>query len=100
MLLQGYEINITAASDILGEVMDGLVAKFGKPDTEVNDTTQNKAGATFPHTEKTWSNPAATIVFESPYTRIDNMNVLYMEAEAAKRINAAEKAANPDSDKM
>lgn len=95
-----YEINITGSNNLLSDVMDGLTAKFGAPTSVVNDTTQNKAGATFPHTEKTWSNPVASIHMETPYTKIDNMNVTYLAADATSRIVAAEKALHPSADKM
>lgn len=95
-----YQIDITGSDGLLSEVMDGLTAKFGPPTSEINDTTQNRAGATFPHTVKVWTNPVATIRVESPWTRIDNLNVNYSDVAAIARVNAAEKAANPAADKM
>ena len=95
-----YEVSITGHKNLFGDVMDGLKAKFGEPDLDVNDTTQNKAGATFPHTVKTWINPVASITVETPFTKIDDLNVLYLDAGAAKRISDAEKALHPDAEKM
>jgi len=95
-----YEIEINGHTNLLSEVMDGLRAKFGPPDNVVNDTTQYKAGATFPHTEQTWANPAATITVESPWTKIDNMHVSYLTTEGAARIVAKEAELNPSTNKM
>lgn len=95
-----YQIDITGHKNLLSDVMDGLTAKFGPPTTEINDTTQNKAGASFPHTVQTWINPVATIRVETPWTRIDNLNVSYSLNAAMEQIVAAEKAANPADQKM
>jgi hypothetical protein len=95
-----FLIDIDAASALLDDVMDGLTAKWGKQTSEINDTTQNKAGAAFPHTVKVWMNPAATIRVEAPYSRIDDMNVTYSDVAAMARLRAAEEKANPAADKM
>jgi hypothetical protein len=95
-----FEISVGGSTYLLSDIVDGLTAKWGQPDRTINDTTQNKAGATFPHTEQYWENPAATIHLESPYTRIDNLNVTYLTTAGAARLNAVEKALNPDTDKM
>ncbi len=95
-----YEINITGSDNLLSDIMDGLTSKFGQPTTSVNDTTQNKAGATFPHTEKTWLNPVASIHLETPYTKINNLNVTYMAMEPITRIAAKKRELHPASDKM
>ena len=95
-----YEISITGATALLSDVMDGLSAKWGKPTTEVNDTTQNKMGATFPHTVKMWINPAATIRLETPWTKIDDLNVLYSDSNATAQLDALDKAAHPAADNM
>lgn len=95
-----YEINITLHSNALPHVLDGLVAKFGQPTSVINDTTQNRMGATFPHTVKSWINPVASIRLESPYSKIDDLNVRYIKLDALDRIIAAERAANPAAGKM
>lgn len=95
-----YEISITGHDNLAGEMVSGLTAKFGPPTSVVNDTTQNRLGASFPHTVKTWKNPAAMVRLETPFSKIDNVNVTYRTAEGAARVNAAEKAANPDASKM
>jgi hypothetical protein len=95
-----YEISIGGHTNLLSDVIDGLTAKFGTPDKVVNDTTQNKAGATFPHTEQTWINPAATITVESPWTKIDNMHISFLTSEGAARLVAKEKELNPSATKM
>jgi hypothetical protein len=95
-----YEISIGGHTNLLSEVLDGLTAKFGKPDVVVNDTTQNKAGATFPHTEQTWINPVASIIVESPWTKIDNMHVSFLTSDGAARLLAKEKELNPSAEKM
>ena len=95
-----YGISIGGHTNLLAEVIDGLTAKFGAPDKVVNDTTQNKAGATFPHTEQMWVNPVATITVESPWTKINNMHVSFLTTEAAARIVAKEKELNPSASKM
>lgn len=95
-----YQISIRGHANLLTEVLDGLNAKFGEPDSVVNDTTQNKAGATFPHTRQIWVNPAATITVEAPWTRIDNLYVSFSTTEGTSRVVAAEKALNPSAQKM
>jgi hypothetical protein len=95
-----YQISIGGHTNLLSEVIDGLTTKFGEPDKVVNDTTQNKAGATFPHTEQTWINPVASITVESPWTKIDNMHVSFLTSEGAARIVAKEKELNPSAAKM
>lgn len=95
-----YEISITGNAGLLGEVMSGLQAKWGNPTTIISDTTQNKAGATFPHTVKTWVNSVAIIRLETPFSRIDDLNVSYSTADGLEKIEAIEKAANPDINKM
>jgi len=97
---QLYKISITAQSDLLDDVISGLRAKFGEPASSVNDTTQNKAGATFPHLKRIWTNPVAQIVVETPWSRIDDLNATYTTTEGALRISAARRAAHPDADKM
>ncbi len=95
-----FQISIDGSKNMLGDVLDGLTAKFGNPDSVVNDTTQNKAGATFPHTEQTWVNPAATVTVEAPWTKIDNMHVSFLTTDGAARIVAKEKELNPSAEKM
>lgn len=95
-----YEISITGSENLLSDVLEGLTAKFGQATETVNDTTQNKAGATFPHVVKTWRNPAASVRVETPWSRIDDMNVRYDDNAALSRLLAAEKAAHPDAEKM
>jgi hypothetical protein len=95
-----YEISITGNEALIDEVMSGLRAKWGEPTTVVNDTTQNKAGATFPHTVKTWVNPVALIRVEAPFTRIDNLNVTYDTTAGLAKITEIEKSQNPDINKM
>jgi hypothetical protein len=95
-----YEISISGNSALLDEVMSGLRAKWGDPTTVVNDTTQNKAGATFPHTVKTWVNSVALIRVETPFSRIDDLNVSYSTATGLAKITAIEKGMNPDINKM
>jgi hypothetical protein len=95
-----YEINIGGSDNLLSEVMDGLTAKWGPPTSVINDTTQNRAGATFPHTVKVWLNPVASIRVESPWTKINNMNVTYSDLAALARISEADRKANPSADKM
>jgi hypothetical protein len=95
-----YEISITANESLTSDILEGLAAKWGEPDSVVNDTTQNKAGATFPHTIKTWKNSAALIRFEAPFSRIDDLNVTYETTEGLAHIAAIEKTINPDADKM
>ena len=95
-----YEISVTGNARLLDEVMSGLRAKWGEPTTVVNDTTQNKAGATFPHTVRSWVNPAAIIRVETPFSKIDDLNVSYTTAAGLAKIDAIEKAMNPDINKM
>jgi hypothetical protein len=95
-----YEISVTGNSGLLMEVMSGLRAKWGEPTSVVNDTTQNKAGATFPHTVQSWANPVALIRVETPFSRIDDLNVSYETATGLARITSIEKVLNPDLDKM
>jgi hypothetical protein len=97
---QLYEISITGHINLLTDIMDGLTAKFGDPTKVISDTTQNKMGATFPHTIKSWVNPVAMITVEAPWSRIDNLNVTYGTTEGMARIVAADRAANPAADKM
>ena len=95
-----YEISITGSKNALVDVLDGLNAKFGAPDKVVEDTTQNKAGATFPHSTHTWKNPAASITVEAPWTRIDNMNVIFLSTEGANRLAAKSQELHPSASKM
>lgn len=95
-----YNIDITAKKDSLNDALEGLTAKFGPPTKVLNDTTQNKAGATFPHTEQTWSNPAAIIMVEAPWSRIDEMHVSYMTAEGGARLVAKKNELHPAASKM
>lgn len=95
-----YEINITGSKNLLGDIMDGLTAKFGEPTSKVDDTTQNKAGATFPHMERSWLNPVASIHLETPYTKIDNLNVTFWATDAITRIRAKKRELHPAADKM
>jgi hypothetical protein len=95
-----YSINIQSSDNLLSGILDGLSAKFGPPTSVVNDTTQNKAGATFPHTVKLWENPVAMIRLETPYTKIDNMDVTYYTTEGLNKVAAARKLLHPDADKM
>lgn len=95
-----YKIEVDAKSYALDEVMSGLTAKFGAPSSTVDDTTQNRAGATFPHHERIWANPAATVLVESPFDRIDSMAVIYETTEGQKRLEARRIAAHPAAEKM
>lgn len=95
-----YKITIDGHKNMLGDVLEGLTAKFGQPTSKLDDTTQNKAGATFPHIERIWANRAATVKVEAPYTRIDNMNVLYLTADGTARVNAKDKELSPAASKM
>jgi len=94
------KIEINSNKNLFSDVVDGLTAKFGPPTKRVDDTTQNKAGATFPHTELYWINPAATIYVETPFTKIDNMYVSYKTADYLARVNAKEQELNPSASKM
>lgn len=95
-----YEISIVTHTNLLKDVLDGLTAKWGKPDSVMNDTTQNRLGATFPHTIQLWANPVATVRLESPTRRIDELNVTYVTVDGAAKIRAVEKTINPDANKM
>ena len=94
------EISIGGHKNLLSEVLEGLSAKFGPSDVTVNDTTQNKMGATFPHIEKKWVNPVATISVEAPYTKIDNMNVTFQTTDYTARWVAKDKEISPAASKM
>lgn len=95
-----YEIEVNGNIDLLSNVLDGLTAKWGQPSSVVHDTTQNKAGATFPHTIQTWKNPVAVIRVEAPYSQIDDLNVTYETLEGLNKLSALDKSINPDADKM
>jgi hypothetical protein len=95
-----YAIEVNGNIDLLTDVLEGLTAKWGQPSSVVHDTTQNKAGAIFPHTVQTWKNPVALIRVEAPYTQIDDLNVTYETVEGLDKLSALEKAINPDADKM
>lgn len=95
-----FAIELFAHTNLLPDILSGLIAKWGEPNSVLNDTTQNKAGATFPHTLQEWANPVSTIKLESPYGRIDQLNVTYETVEGAAKIAAVEKAINPDAEKM
>lgn len=95
-----YQINVTGNKALLSDVLDGLTTKFGPPTKSVDDTTQNKAGSTFPHMERSWLNSVASIHLEAPYSKIDNLNVTYMTLDSANRIFAKEKELHPAADKM
>jgi hypothetical protein len=95
-----YMIDIGANTEILSEVMDGLTAKWGAPSSTVQDTTQNRAGASFPHVIKRWENSASFIQLETPFERIDGMHVIYETNEGRAALDAFEKARHPSVDKM
>jgi len=95
-----YEISITGDAGLLDEVMSGLRAKWGEPTSVINDATQNKLGATFPHSVRTWANPVAAIRVETPFHEIESLNVTYVTIAGLAKLTAIEKATNPDMDKM
>ena len=95
-----YSIVILSSDNLLSGIVEGLNAKFGPPTSVVNDTTQNKAGATFPHAVKLWENPVAIIRLEAPYSKIDNMSVTYYTVEGLNKYSTAEKVLHPAADKM
>jgi hypothetical protein len=95
-----FRIEVSAKNYAMSEVLSGLKAKFGEPTSSIDDTTQNKAGATFPHHTRVWTNPASSILVESPFTRIDNMIVIYETEEARQKIKSYKAVASPDAAKM
>lgn len=95
-----YEIEINGPANMLPEVLDGLMAKYGPSTMTINDTTQNRLGATFPHIVKVWTNPVATIHVESPFTRIDDTYVAMSLNAEKEALAASARARNPAANKM
>lgn len=95
-----YEINVTTNTDAAADVLDGLNTRWGKPTSVTKGTTQNKAGASFPHTIQIWSNRVASIQFEGPYTRINNLNITYATKAGSKKIDSIQEALHPSAEKM
>lgn len=93
-----YEISITGRASLLNEMLDIIKSKFGLPTTEVNDMAKNKEGSTFPHATKIWANPIASITVETPYSKIDNLNVSFIAIDLASRILAKKRSLHPASD--
>jgi hypothetical protein len=85
-----FRITVRASLDAQTDVDEGLVAKWGKPTSETSGATQTEAGGSLTHKVKTWINPAASIVLQTPGDRLDELSVAYSDLGAVARLEAAE----------
>jgi len=95
-----YEIVVSGPTSLVNDVLDGLVAKFGPPSSEINDTVHNKLGGTFDRARKRWFNPVASINFETPWSEIGDFGLVYSANGPTLRLENAKLAAHPYADKM
>lgn len=94
-----YEIEAVSNRNAFDDVVQGLTGKWGAPKL-VNDTVQNKMGATFPQVTAIWSNPAATITTVDRWSKVDEMIILVVDTrlnELVSAAKAAKKASIPNS---
>jgi hypothetical protein len=97
-VLRLYEVHAPSNTAAAGNVIDALSTKWGKPET-VNDSVQNKLGASFPRTTATWSNPAATITVTDRWSKIDDMMLIMKSTRlhsVIDKLEEAEKAKQPN----
>lgn len=79
--------NRNAADDVI----EALTQKWGAPKL-VKDKVQNKMGASFDQLTALWDNPAASILVQDRWTKIDNMVIIFSDKRLTDIYDAAEKA--------
>ena len=100
-VLKLYSISLTTNSNAEQSAVEGLSEKFGPPTLRINDTVQNRMGASFPRTTTTWANSLSAILVESPSFKIDEMTILYTENRLADIVmKKKEQIRGPASSKM
>ena len=86
-----YEIKAVSNRNAFDDVVQGLTGKWGAPKL-VNDTVQNKMGATFPQVTAIWSNPAATITTIDRWSKVDEMIILVVDTRLSELVSTAKSA--------
>jgi hypothetical protein len=95
-----FRVTVRAGLEAQGDVNQGLIAKWGQPTSEARETSHNEAGAAVARRIAIWSNPVATIRFEAPDDRLDELAVSYVDTAAVARIEQAERGAHPAASVM
>ncbi len=81
-----------------GAIVEALTKKWGTPSLQ-KGTVQNRIGNTFEKETATWSNSISSLVVESRWSKIDDMNILMQDARLSKIVSdarAAKKASTPN----
>ncbi len=92
-----FRIVLRAPLEARDDVAPGLEARWGKPSSQAQDTTQTEAGGTLVHQVSTWLNPAAAIVLETPADRLDELSVTYLDRAAERSLEEAPQKAPAQS---
>lgn len=88
-----YEIMLPTNADADAALAEALTDKFGKPASVIEDTVQNRLGATFPRVSRVWANSVSSVTSISPSGDLDDMVVLYQHTRLAAHVATLKSAA-------
>jgi len=89
-----YRYSGTTNVAAYGKIVEGLAGKWGPPGVS-KGTVQNKIGNSFDQETAIWSNPLASIVVQTRWNKIDDMNILMEDTRLAKIVSDAKAAKDP-----
>jgi hypothetical protein len=98
-VMRMYKFKGTSNVAAYPETVEALSGKWGAPKL-VKDTVQNRIGNSFDKETAIWTNPLASILVESRFSKIDDMIIIMSDARLSKIVSdaeAAEKAAKPNA---
>jgi hypothetical protein len=83
-----YKFQGSSSSNATADVVTAMSAKFGNP-VITTAKVQNVFGASFDQTTANWTNPAATILVQDRWTKIDDMLILMTDKRLSDIVNTA-----------
>ena len=98
-IMRLYKIVLPTNVNAMGDVVSALTDKFGPTKSVRTGTVQNRMGANFPQKIYVWRRQGFSIQVEGPWSKIDNMAVVYLDENLARAVDTAAgaaKAAKPN----
>ena len=98
---QLFRIVAAAELDAVGDVIEGLTARFGASTVTSKGSVQNKAGATFEKITAEWKVGPDTIILNAPGGgRVDKLTVTFLNQALAQQVLSEVEKLNPAASKM